>query len=207
MDKLTQFFSELLTNEDKLDRFNSGSSEDEIANNRQSMLSAAGVNYTKEMIRMTSQDLQKLMEKELSQKTGDDLKTTICGLIAKQMLEYPERTAIIDGEIKIDYKSLIKRANEVAGELMNRGIKPGSLVGVCMNRSWELIATLLGVMQAGCAYVPLDPTYPQDRIQYMLEHSRTVAAIVDNQSSANLCSQVPELLWINALGNHTDCLI
>ncbi|WP_282086233.1 amino acid adenylation domain-containing protein [Aquimarina algiphila] len=207
MDKLTQFFSELLTNEDKLDRFNSGSSEDEIANNRQSMLSAAGVNYTKEMIRMTSQDLQKLMEKELSQKTGDDLKTTICGLIAKQMLEYPERTAIIDGEIKIDYKSLIKRANEVAGELMNRGIKPGSLVGVCMNRSWELIATLLGVMQAGCAYVPLDPTYPQDRIQYMLEHSRAVAAIVDNQSSANLCSQVPELLWINALGNHTDCLI
>ncbi len=207
MDKLTQFFSELLTNADKLDRFNSGLSKDEITSNRQSMLNAAGVKQAGDIIGMDAQELQKLMEKELAQKTSDNLETTICGLIAKQMLEYPERIAIIDGETKINYKGLMKRVNEVAGELNNRGVKPGSLVGVCMDRSWELVATLIGVMQAGCAYVPLDPAYPQDRVRYMLEHSRAVAAIVDNDSTANLCSGVRELMWINTLGSHTDSSI
>ncbi len=204
MDKLTQFFSELLTNADKLDRFNSGSGKSEIASNRHSMLNAAGVKYAEEIIGMNAKDLQKLMEKEVTQKTSDHLETTICGLIAKRVLEYPERTAIIDGETKIDYKSLMKRANEVAGELGHRGVEQGSFVGVCMNRSWELLATLIGVMQAGCAYVPLDPAYPQDRVRYMLEHSRAVAAIVDSDDTANLCSEVRELVWTNTLGNHTD---
>ena len=144
------------------------------------------------------------MEKELARKTGDDLETTICGLIAKQMLEYPERIAIIDGETKIQYKDLMKRASEVAGELESRGVELRSLVGVCMNRSWELVAALIGVMQAGCAYVPLDPAYPQDRVRYMLEHSCAGAAIVDSNSSANLCSGVRELVWINKLDGHTD---
>jgi amino acid adenylation domain-containing protein len=207
MDKLTQFFSELSTNTDKLDRFNSGSSDGEIASNRQNMLNAAGVKNTEEIIKMTSQDLQKLMEKELALTTNDDLETTICGLIVKQMLAHPKRIGIIDGEIKIDYKNLLKRANIVAGELQNRNVKPGSLVGVCMNRSWELVAALIGVMQAGCAYVPLDPAYPQDRVRYMLEHSRAVAAIVDNESTANLCSGVRELLWINKIRDHSDSTV
>lgn len=204
MNKLTQFFNRLLDSPDKIDRFNSGSSEAEITSIRQNMLNAAGVKHAEAIIGMTAQDLQKVMEKERAEKTGDDLETTICGLIAKQMLEYPERVAVIDGETKINYKGLMKRASEVAGELESRGVEAGSLVGVCMNRSWELVAALIGVMQAGCAYVPLDPAYPQDRVRYMLEHSRTVAAIVDNDSAANLCSGVRELLWINKLGDHTD---
>lgn len=204
MDKLTQFFSELLANADKLDRFNSGKSKAEIAGNRQRMLNAAGVEHAEEIIGMIPQDLQKLMENQLAQKTGDDLGTTVCGLISKQTLEYPERVAVIEGETRIDYKGLMKRASEVAGELKSRKVEPGALVGVCMNRSWELVAALIGVMQAGCAYVPLDPAYPQDRVRYMLEHSRAVAAIVDSDNAANLCSGVRELLWINKLGDHTD---
>ena len=207
MNKLTHFFSELLTHPDKLDRFNSGSSEGEIASNRRSMLSAAGLKHAEEIVGMAVQDLQKFMEKELARKTGDDLDATICGLIAKQMLENPERTAIIDGKTKMDYKGLMKRASETAGELQSRGVAPGSLIGVCMNRSWELVAALIGVMQAGCAYVPLDPAYPQDRVRYMLAHSRAVAAIVDSDSSANLCNGVRELVWISKLGGHTDSVV
>ena len=204
MDKLTQFFSELLANADKLDRFNSGKSKAEIAGNRQSMLNAAGVEHAEEIIGMAPQDLQNLMENQLAQKTGDDLGTTVCGLISKQTLEYPERVAVIDGETRIDYKGLMKRASEVAGELKSRKVEPGALVGVCMNRSWELVAALIGVTQAGCAYVPLDPAYPQDRVRYMLAHSRAVAAIVDSDNAANLCNGVRELLWINKLGDYTD---
>jgi 8-amino-7-oxononanoate synthase len=140
---------------------------------------------------------------ETSNVGASDLGETVCGLIAKQMLEHPERVAIIDGETKIDFNRLMKRASAIAGELESRGVEPESLVGVCMNRSWELVAALIGVMRAGCAYVPLDPAYPQDRLRYMLEHSRAVAAIVDGDSSANLCKGVRELVWIDKVGDQT----
>lgn len=127
----------------------------------------------------------------------DKLTETVCDLISKQMLQDPHKLAIVDGEIEIDYGQLIKRANEIAIELNNRNINSGSLVGVCMSRSWELVATLIGIMQAGCAYVPLDPAYPQDRVNFMLKHSRAQAAIVDSDKSASLCGSVAELVWIN----------
>ncbi|REH56150.1 amino acid adenylation domain-containing protein [Tenacibaculum gallaicum] len=135
---------------------------------------------------------------------NNDSSTTICELINKQMIAHPKRRAIVDGTTYIDYATLVKRSNEVAGELKNKEIKSGALIGVCMSRSWELVATLMGIMQAGCAYVPLDPAYPKDRIQYMLEHSSTSAVFVDSDISANLCEKVQELIWIDKIGNHTD---
>lgn len=126
-----------------------------------------------------------------------DLKETICGLIAKQAQDHPERTAVIDGDLEIAYKRFLARADEIAGELLTRGVEPGSLVGVCLSRSWELIATLVGVLRAGCAYVPLDPVYPRERVRYMLQHSRAAAAIVENEHTASLCEDVPALIWLN----------
>lgn len=207
MNKLTKFFSELLNDAEQLACFNSGSNEAEIASNRQIMLNEAGIIHAEEIIKMPARDLQEYIERHLTQKTGDDLESTICGLIVQQMLKNPAKIAIIDGETKISYQELLKRTSEVAGELKSRGVEPGSLVGVCMNRSWELIATLLGVMQAGCAYVPLDPAYPQDRVRYMLANSKAVAAIVDNESSADLCNEVRELVWISKLGDHADSTV
>ncbi|TWI88958.1 amino acid adenylation domain-containing protein [Chitinophaga japonensis] len=128
---------------------------------------------------------------------------TICGLIAQKVQAHPERTAIIDGKTTINFRHLMDRANAIAGELVNRGVPKGSLVGVCMNRNRELIATLLGVLQAGCAYVPLDPAYPRERVRYMLEHSRAVAAIVDDESCAELCKGVHELIWIDTVKQQT----
>ncbi|HAP60246.1 MAG TPA: hypothetical protein DCR93_12390, partial [Cytophagales bacterium] len=139
--------------------------------------------------------------------TTYDVNTTVCGLIAQEGMEHPDRKAIIDGKINIDYQTLLKRASEVAGELQHRGVVPGSLVGVCMHRSWELVAALLGVMQAGCAYVPLDPAYPQDRVRYMLEHSRAVAAIVDQDSTPALCADVGEQVRMASVGAHADTTV
>lgn len=137
----------------------------------------------------------------------DNPEITICGLIKKQMFAYPERIAIIDGELNINYELLMKKASEVAGELKNRGVASGALVGVCMSRSWELVAALIGVMQAGCAYVPLDPAYPKDRIKYMLANSNAKAAIVDTENTANLCNEVEELIWMHQIGNYTDSTV
>lgn len=132
-----------------------------------------------------------------------DQTETVWGLIAKQAQAHPEHTAIIDGHTEIDYERLTARASAIAGELLARGVEPGSLVGVCMSRTWELVASLVGVLQAGCAYVPLDPAYPPKRVRYMLEHARAVGAIVDDDKTAELCEGVPELIRLNEVGEWT----
>ena len=103
---------------------------------------------------------------------------------------HPAKTAVIDGTTHIDYVQLIARASAVANALDAQGVPPGSLVGVCMHRGWRLVATLLGVLRAGCAYVPLDPAYPAERVRYMLEHSRAAAAMVDDDATAALCKGI-----------------
>lgn len=128
-----------------------------------------------------------------------DRTETIWGLIEKQARAHPERTAIVDGETELDYERLTARASAIAGALLTRGVEAGSLVGVCMSRTWELVAALVGVLRAGCAYVPLDPEYPRERVRYMLEHARVAAAIVDGEKGAELCHGVPELVRLDAV--------
>ena len=113
---------------------------------------------------------------------------TLDALVFANAAAHPERTAVIDGTTRIDYAQLIAHASAVAETLDARGVAPGSLVGVCMHRSWSLVAALLGVLRAGCAYVPLDPAYPGARVRYMLEYSRAAAAIFDDDATAALCS-------------------
>ncbi|MFW6012233.1 MAG: amino acid adenylation domain-containing protein [bacterium] len=129
-----------------------------------------------------------------------DRTETVWGLIESQAQAHPGRAAIIDGETEIDYERLTERASAIAGELVARGVEPGSLVGVCMSRTWELVATLVGVLRAGCAYVPLDPAYPRERVRYMLEHARAAGAVVDHETMAELCRGVPELVRLDEVG-------
>lgn len=128
-----------------------------------------------------------------------DRTETVWGLIEKQAQKHPRRTAVIDGTAAFDYQHLIARADAIARELVARGVTPGSLIGVCMGRTYELVATLLGVLRAGCAYVPLDPKYPRERVRYMLTHARVAAAIVDSEPSAALCAGAPQIVRLDAL--------
>ncbi len=69
------------------------------------------------------------------------------------------------------FSELNRRANRIASLLIDRGVEPGTLVGILMQKSTDLVATVLGVMKAGGAYVPLDPMYPADRLEFMLSDS------------------------------------
>lgn len=133
---------------------------------------------------------------------------TIWKLIEEQAHAGPKQTAIIDRDTAIDYQHLTERASEIAGELLARGVEPGSLVGVCMRRTWELVATMVGVLRAGCAYVPLDPAYPRERVRYMLEHARAVGVIVDHETvdleiAAEFYDAVPQLIRLDEVGART----
>ncbi|MEE1927331.1 amino acid adenylation domain-containing protein [Streptomyces sp. TRM 70351] len=81
---------------------------------------------------------------------------------------HPERTAVTCGRQSLTFAELNARANRTAHLLAARGVGRGSVVGVCLDRTPELMTTILGVLKAGAAYVPLDPSYPAERLELML---------------------------------------
>ncbi|WP_151770721.1 non-ribosomal peptide synthetase/MFS transporter [Streptomyces abyssomicinicus] len=93
---------------------------------------------------------------------------TLHGLIEEQVRRTPGATAVTFAGSSLDYAGLDARANQVAHRLRALGVGPGTLVGVCAERSLELVAGLLGVLKSGAAYVPLDPEYPAQRLEFML---------------------------------------
>ena len=80
----------------------------------------------------------------------------------------PEAVALVFDDRRLTYADLNHRANQLAHALVARGVGPDVLVGLCAERSLNLVVGLLGILKAGGAYVPLDPVYPAERIEFML---------------------------------------
>ena len=100
-----------------------------------------------------------------------DRSALIHGLIETQVARSPDAIALVCEDRSLTYRELDGQANRVAKELMARGAGPDRLVGLHVNRSCELVIGALAILKAGSAYVPLDPSYPIDRIAYMIEDS------------------------------------
>ncbi|MDH5597132.1 MAG: amino acid adenylation domain-containing protein [Candidatus Peregrinibacteria bacterium] len=92
-------------------------------------------------------------------------------LIELQVERNPERLAVNFEEQSLTYRELNERSNQLAHFLMNQGVKPGTKVGVLLDRDENMLVGLLGILKAGGAYVPLDPSYPLARIEYMIKDS------------------------------------
>ncbi len=88
-----------------------------------------------------------------------------------QVERTPDAVALIAGDEKLSYRELNNRSNQLAHYLRERGVGPESLVGVCMRRMTEVVVALLGVLKSGAAYVPMDPSYPKERLAFMLQDS------------------------------------
>jgi amino acid adenylation domain-containing protein/non-ribosomal peptide synthase protein (TIGR01720 family) len=98
-------------------------------------------------------------------------------IIAAQAGRTPEAVALVDGEERWTYRELAGRAAELAARLRRMGVGPEARVAVCLPRSGELVASLLGILSSGAAYVPLDPAYPQERLRFMLEDCGAAALV------------------------------
>ncbi|OQY57302.1 MAG: hypothetical protein B6247_00650, partial [Candidatus Parabeggiatoa sp. nov. 2] len=90
-------------------------------------------------------------------------------LFEAQVEKTPDAVAIVFGEQYLSYLALNQRANQLAHYLQTLAVKPEVLVGLCVERSIEMVVGLLGILKAGGAYLPLDPTYPSERLAFMLE--------------------------------------
>ncbi|MHC5771958.1 MAG: amino acid adenylation domain-containing protein, partial [Nostoc sp.] len=102
-------------------------------------------------------------------------------LFEEQVEKTPSSVAVVFGDEQLTYQQLNTRANQLAHHLQTLGVKPEVLVGICVERSIEMVVGLLGILKAGGAYVPLDPNYPQERLSYMLADS-AVPVLLTQQS-------------------------
>ncbi|MFG1644993.1 non-ribosomal peptide synthase/polyketide synthase [Amycolatopsis sp. NPDC049252] len=105
---------------------------------------------------------------------------TLTRLLTEQAARTPDATALVFEGETLTYRALHERANRLAHLLIGRGVGPGVLAGVCVDRSLDLVVALLAVLKAGGAYVPLDPDYPADRLAFMVADS--AAPVVLTQS-------------------------
>ena len=90
-------------------------------------------------------------------------------LFEAQVEKTPEAVAVVFEEQRLTYRELNERANQLGHHLRSLGVGPEVLVGLCVERSLEMVVGLLGILKAGGAYVPLDPTYPKERLSFLLE--------------------------------------
>ncbi len=98
-------------------------------------------------------------------------------LFEAQAERTPEAVAVVSREGRVTYAELDARANRLAHHLAGLGVGAEARVGLCLERSPEMVVAVLGVLKAGAAYVPLDPDYPEDRLRYMLADSGPAALV------------------------------
>ncbi|MFF8958121.1 amino acid adenylation domain-containing protein [Streptomyces sp. NPDC014894] len=108
----------------------------------------------------------------------------------------PDATALVHGDRSLTYRRLDERANQLARLLRARGVGAGSRVGVFLRRSPEMVVGLLGILKSGAAYVPIDPSYPQERTGYALRDAG-VRLVVTESAVAGRLPAGPELLRLD----------
>lgn len=123
-------------------------------------------------------------------------------LFQTQVHKTPERIAVVSGDESISYRQLNERANQLARYIKRQyairseaKLKPGALIGVCLKKSIDMVIALLGILKAGAAYVPLDPSYPKSRTRYILKDA-AIRMILTDTSQKHYLSGISQSICI-----------
>ena len=119
-------------------------------------------------------------------------------LFEQQVARTPEATAVRFESESLSYAELNARSNQLARYLQGLGVGPETLVGICMERSLEMVVGLLGVLKAGGAYVPLDPSNPRARLQFMLDDTQVAVLLTQEHLLAVLPEQSAQVLCLDS---------
>jgi amino acid adenylation domain-containing protein len=118
-------------------------------------------------------------------------------IFEQQVERLPDAVAIMFENTQLTYRQLNTRANQLAHYLQNLGVKPEVLVGICVERSLEMIVGMLGILKAGGAYVPLDPVYPQERLAYMLNDSQISVLLTQRHLADSLPKNQAQVICLD----------
>ncbi len=129
-----------------------------------------------------------------------DLETTIDRLFAEQAARTPDAPAVetVKGEGGLSYGELAARAGTLARHLRSLGVGPESVVALCVERSPEMVVAMLGVLQAGGAYLPVDPNYPRERMAFMLEDSGARIVLAQERTADRLPETAAKIVRMDA---------
>jgi amino acid adenylation domain-containing protein len=111
---------------------------------------------------------------------------TVLDLVAACAAKTPDAPAVIAGDQRLTYQELDSRANQLAHQLRALGAGPGAVVGLCLNRSSEMVVGALGILKAGAAYLPMDPDSPPDRLGFILRDAGVPILITNSNSLPSL---------------------
>nr|AXN93627.1 PuwA [Symplocastrum muelleri NIVA-CYA 644] len=159
----------------------------QMADHFETLLSAIVANPEQRIAQLpllSETERQQLLVEWNHTKTDYPANKCIHQLFEEQVLQTPDAIAVVFEDQSLTYKQLNVRANQLAYYLQNLGVKPEVLVGICVDRSLEMLVGLLGILKAGGAYLPLDSTYPSERLAYMLNDAQ-VPVLVTQQSLRN----------------------
>jgi amino acid adenylation domain-containing protein len=117
--------------------------------------------------------------------------------VQQQARATPEAIAVVCGKEELTYRELWRRSGRLARRLRTLGVKPGNLVGLCLNRTVDLVVAPLAVWQAGAAYVPLDPDFPAGRLKLMLEDAEVTVLVTESELLDRLPHDLPQLICLD----------
>ncbi len=118
-------------------------------------------------------------------------------LFEEQVKRTPDAVAVVFEDQQLTYQQLNSRANQLAHYLRSVGVGADVLVGLCVERSIEMVVGLLGILKAGGAYVPLDPEYPQDRLSFMLEDTQLSVLLIQQHLIERLPKHQAQLVCLD----------
>jgi amino acid adenylation domain-containing protein len=123
---------------------------------------------------------------------------TIAQLFEEQVERTPEAVAVVFSDEQISYRELNERANQLAHYLQRRGVAADTLIGLCLNKSVEMIVAMLATLKAGGAYLPMDPAYPQERLRFMVEDSGVTYLITTESLVDSVPQKIPTTILLDA---------
>jgi amino acid adenylation domain-containing protein len=142
--------------------------------------------------RARTRDLVSLPKRELEQRATVNAtaapvsQVLLQELFAAQARQRPQHPAVISSDRTLTYGELARRANQIGGWLRQRGAQPNSLVAVVMEKGWEQVAAVLGILESGAAYLPISSDLPQERISYLLENGAATLLLTQSKIEERL---------------------
>src|SRR5579883_463216 len=130
---------------------------------------------------LSEREREKILVEWNATQTDYDVTRCLHQLIEAQVERTPDAIAVSFRGEHLTYRELNQRANQLAHYLQTLGVQPEVLVGICIERSLEMLVGLLGILKAGAAYLPLDPGYPLERLELILSDSQVPVLLTDNQ--------------------------
>ena len=172
-----------------------------IAGHFQNMLEAALAEPDRpiaELPLLTEDERRQVVESSNATAVEYPRDTCVHQLVETQVDRTPAAVAVVYGGHSLSYRELNARANRLANHLRRMAVGPGVLVGICMERSLEMVVGLLAILKAGGAYVPLDPDYPAERLAFLLQDSAVPILLTQRHLLPSLPESTARVLCLDA---------